>query len=167
MDSSNHIVIFGSYAPAEAAGVYAFAFDGESGALTPIASHTGITSPSFVVVHPSMRSKRFALVVGAVLLLAFVSVGVMGRSLETSARGRWYLTQVALLRELVCDERLVASPVLDDIAVDLQHPQPPQQLLVARLAREPVEVVEIARERRRATVASEFLGARFHRGHDW
>ncbi len=53
-------------------------------------------SASFVVVHPSMRSKRLTFIVGAFLGLALVGVGVMGRSLERSGRGRWYLTQVAL-----------------------------------------------------------------------
>ncbi len=75
-------------------------------------------SALFVVVHPSMRSRRLMLVVGAVLLLALVSVGVMGRSLEKSARGRWYLTQVAL-------PHLTDAPVfgLGPGAVELHWPR--------------------------------------------
>lgn len=53
-------------------------------------------SALFVVVHPSMGSKRARLLIGAVVVLAVVSVGVKERSLQQSARGRWYLTQVAL-----------------------------------------------------------------------
>jgi len=52
-------------------------------------------SALFGVLHPSMRLKRATLIVGAVVTLALVSVGVTGRSLEQSARGRRYLTQVA------------------------------------------------------------------------
>lgn len=75
-------------------------------------------SALFVVVHPSMRSKRLTLFVAAVLVLAFVSVGVMGRSFEQSARGRWYLMQVAL-------PHVVDAPVfgLGPGALELHWPQ--------------------------------------------
>lgn len=50
---SQQLVFFGSYAPAETPGVYAFAFDDETGGLTQLGSHTGIASPSFLAVHPN------------------------------------------------------------------------------------------------------------------
>src|SRR5262245_783873 len=48
------------------------------------------------------------------------------------------VSQVALLQELLSNKRLVPASVLDHVAIDLQHPQPTQQLLVERLRREPV-----------------------------
>lgn len=54
-DSGQQIVLFGSYAAADAPGVYAFGFDGETGALTRLGAHTGIVSPSFIVAHPNNR----------------------------------------------------------------------------------------------------------------
>lgn len=56
--------------------------------------------------------------------------------------------------------------VFDDVAVDLQHPQSPEQLLVDGPCREPAEVVEVARERRRPAIPRELLRARLYLGHD-
>ncbi|MDP3238034.1 MAG: hypothetical protein Q8N26_34905 [Myxococcales bacterium] len=111
-------------------------------------------SASFVIVHPSMRSKRLTLVVGAVLVLALVSVGVMGRSLQTSARGRWYLTQVAL-------PNVVEAPVfgLGPGALELHWPQWELELWTKRCG-------EVA-----ACVAAhpdfEFNGLQRHLHDDW
>ena len=43
----------GSYAADTQPGIYAFEFDGATGALTPRGSFTGIANPSFLAAHPS------------------------------------------------------------------------------------------------------------------
>lgn len=48
-----HVVLMGSYAAANKAGVYAFAFDENTGALTQLAAHTGIERPSWLIAHPN------------------------------------------------------------------------------------------------------------------
>ncbi len=42
----------GSYAPADQPGLYAFTFDGRTGALTPRGAWAGVTNPSYLVVGP-------------------------------------------------------------------------------------------------------------------
>jgi 6-phosphogluconolactonase len=49
-----HIVV-GSYAAADAPGIYGFEYDPGSGALTPRGSFAGIINPSFVIMHPNRR----------------------------------------------------------------------------------------------------------------
>lgn len=50
---NGHVVLIGSYAGANAAGVYAFTFDENTGALTQVAAEKGIERPSFLVAHPN------------------------------------------------------------------------------------------------------------------
>jgi 6-phosphogluconolactonase len=54
-NSKQQLVLFSSYAPADAPSIYVFSFDGDTGALHQLASYTGITSPSFLVVHPNRK----------------------------------------------------------------------------------------------------------------
>ncbi|MDP1920510.1 MAG: O-antigen ligase family protein [Myxococcales bacterium] len=111
-------------------------------------------SALFVVVHPSMRSKRLMLAVGAVLVLALVSVGVTGRSLERSARGRWYLTQVAL-------PHVVEAPVfgLGPGALELHWPQWELELWTKRCGEDAACVA--------AHPDFEFNGLQRHLHDDW
>lgn len=51
--SNQQLVFIGSYATAAQPGIYAFTFDDDTGALTPLGSYTGIANPSFVVIHPN------------------------------------------------------------------------------------------------------------------
>ncbi len=53
--SNQHLLFIGSYASADNSGVYAFSFDGDTGALQQLASYTGIASPSFLAVHPNKK----------------------------------------------------------------------------------------------------------------
>lgn len=50
---SIHTLFIGTYAHAEQPGVYACTFDTDTGALAELTSHTGITRPSFLIVHPN------------------------------------------------------------------------------------------------------------------
>lgn len=51
--ASSNLVLAGSYAAADAPGIYLFEFDNASGALTQIGSFAGIASPSFLALHPN------------------------------------------------------------------------------------------------------------------
>ncbi|MFT7586476.1 MAG: 6-phosphogluconolactonase, partial [Cellvibrionaceae bacterium] len=53
--TSNYFLFAGSYAPATEPGIHAFAFNSDTGELTPQGSFTGITSPSFLTIHPNGR----------------------------------------------------------------------------------------------------------------
>lgn len=55
MEETKQMFIMGSYAAADAPGVYAFSFDAENGELKQIGAHTGIANPSFVVVHSNQK----------------------------------------------------------------------------------------------------------------
>ena len=52
---NNPTVLVGSYAAADQPGIYAFAFDPASGTLTPRGSFAGVSSPSFLALHPNGR----------------------------------------------------------------------------------------------------------------
>lgn len=111
-------------------------------------------SALFVIVHPSMRAKRSTLAAGAVLVLAVVSVGVAGRSLEQSMRGRWYLTQVAL-------PHLLDAPVfgLGPGALELHWPQWELELWTKRCGEDAACVA--------AHADFEFNGLQRHLHDDW
>lgn len=48
-----HTLFIGTYANPNQPGIYAYSFDTETGALAELTSHTGITRPSFLIVHPN------------------------------------------------------------------------------------------------------------------
>lgn len=50
--SQYHLLLAGSYASAGAPGIYVFRLDGATGALEPLAAFGGVTSPSFLALHP-------------------------------------------------------------------------------------------------------------------
>jgi len=50
-----HLLLAGSYAPADRPGIFAFAFDPATGALAPRGAAGGVTNPSFLALHPSGR----------------------------------------------------------------------------------------------------------------
>ncbi len=54
-DSTQALVLVGSYAEADKPGLYGFIFDSAAGTLTPQGSFAGIASPAFLVVHPNGR----------------------------------------------------------------------------------------------------------------
>jgi 6-phosphogluconolactonase len=54
-DSTDRLVLVGSYAAADQPGIHAFRFDDATGALAPRGSYAGIANPSFLAVHPSGR----------------------------------------------------------------------------------------------------------------
>lgn len=51
--NSPSFMFVSGYAPADQPGIQAFLFNETSGALTPHGSFTGITNPSFLIVHPN------------------------------------------------------------------------------------------------------------------
>jgi 6-phosphogluconolactonase len=53
--SEQQLLLVGSYAAADAPGIYAFRFDPASGALAPAGTFSGIVNPSYLVVHPNRR----------------------------------------------------------------------------------------------------------------
>jgi 6-phosphogluconolactonase len=55
MTETQQIVYAGSYAAPEQPGIYAFTFDGATGALSRQAAFAGIANPSFIVLHPNRR----------------------------------------------------------------------------------------------------------------
>ena len=55
MISSHHTLYIGSYATSDQPGIYVFTFDDASGELISQGSFSGITNPSFLVVHPNGR----------------------------------------------------------------------------------------------------------------
>jgi 6-phosphogluconolactonase len=55
MPPTAYTLLVGSYAPADRPGIYAFAFDGATGALTSLGATPLIANPSFLAVHPNRR----------------------------------------------------------------------------------------------------------------
>lgn len=51
-ETDRHLLFVGSYAAAEHPGIYAFALDRATGALTPCGAFAGVTNPSFLALHP-------------------------------------------------------------------------------------------------------------------
>jgi 6-phosphogluconolactonase len=52
---SSSLIFASGYAPANQSGIQAFMFDETNGTLTLHGSFTGITNPSFIVIHPNQR----------------------------------------------------------------------------------------------------------------
>jgi 6-phosphogluconolactonase len=50
--TQHHLLLVGSYAAANAPGIYAFSLDSASGALTQQGAFAGVANPSFLALHP-------------------------------------------------------------------------------------------------------------------
>ncbi len=59
MDAALQTVVVGSYADADEAGIHFFAWDADSGTLTPDGTVTGVTNPSYLLPHPT-RDRIYA-----------------------------------------------------------------------------------------------------------
>ncbi len=54
-DINRTLVVVGTYTRKESEGIYVYALDPESGALSHLATATGVENPSFLAIHPSKR----------------------------------------------------------------------------------------------------------------
>lgn len=51
--TQSHLLLVGSYAPADAPGIYAFSLDGATGALVQQGAFAGVANPSFLALDPA------------------------------------------------------------------------------------------------------------------